>query len=121
MNHPSDDALLLLAYGELEDAEREAATAHLAACVLCGRRFDALERARVAADWALARPPRRRLRWATLGALSAAAVVTAVLVRARAEPPRPLAVAVPRYAVAALAPIDSILTRLEQEKPHAIP
>jgi len=78
MNHPSDDALLLLAYGELDDAARDAATAHLAACEGCGRRFDALERARVAADWALTRPPRRRSRWAALGALSAAAVVTAV-------------------------------------------
>jgi len=36
-------------------------------------------------------------------------------------PPPPLAIAVPRYAVAALAPIDSILTRLEQEKAYAIP
>jgi len=121
MTHPSEDALLLLAYGELPDAEREAATAHLAVCDVCSRRFDALERARIAADWAIASHPGRRLRWGALGALSAAAVVTAVLLGGRSEPPRPLAVAVPRYAVTALAQIDSILTRLEQENLYAIP
>src|SRR2546422_135436 len=75
----------------------------------------------IAADGAIASHPGRRLRWGALGALSAAGVVTAVLLGGRSEPPRPLAVAVPRYAVTALAPIDSILTRLEQENLYAIP
>ena len=121
MNHPTDDALLLLAYGELPDAERDAATAHVAACGACGRRFDAIERARVAADWALPRPRRRWSRWAVLGALSAAAVLAAVLLRGRLEPSRPPSLALPRYVAPGLAPIDSILTRLEQEKPYAMP
>lgn len=133
MNHPSEDTLLLLAYGELEEEEREAATAHLASCAECRARLDTLERARVALDWAMSpgsasaegavpRLQPRRARWiVALGALAAAAVLAAVLLRPAPEPSRPLALALPRYSDPALAPIDSILTHLEQEKPYAIP
>ena len=54
------------------------------------------------------------------GALAAAAVLAVVLLRARPEAAL-LSIKPPRYAAPELAPIDSLLTRLEQEKPYAIP
>ena len=48
MNHPSDDLLLLLAYGELPVSEAAAAEAHLAACPACRAQLERLERPRVA-------------------------------------------------------------------------
>lgn len=123
MTHPTEDTLLLLAYGELEGEERDAVTAHLGSCDDCGRRFTALERARIAADWALAPPvaPRRRVRWVALVALAGAATLAVVLLRPEQPQPGRLSLEVPRYTNPALAPIDSVLTRLEQEKPYAIP
>jgi anti-sigma factor RsiW len=121
MTHPTDDALLLFAYGELPAHEAEGLTEHLGACPVCRTRLAPLERGRVAVDWAAGPPPRRRRAWtAGLGALAAAAVLAVVLLRARPETV-PLSVKLPRYAVPDLAPIDSLLTRLEQEKPYAIP
>ena len=123
MTHLSDDTLLLLAYAELSDADRDAAGAHLAECATCGRRFADLERTRVATDWALAPLPSRRRRWRLwLGALPLAAGVIAVLVIHDRHPkPNPIVRAWSRYAVPELVPIDSMLTRLEQEKLYGMP
>lgn len=118
--HPTADTLTLFAYGELDPAEDQAVTTHLAACAPCRAALGAIERARVAADEAFASPPRRTLRWALLGGLAAAAVVALVLLRPEPRAPT-LSLAVPRYLVPELAPIDSMLTRLEQEKLYAIP
>jgi anti-sigma factor RsiW len=119
MNHPSEDTLLLLAYGELDETERETAHGHLAGCPECRARLDTLERARVALEWTL---PRRRARGlVALVALAAAATLAVVLLRPAHPQPGPLSLALPRYTNPALAPIDSVLTRLEQEKPYAIP
>ena len=115
MNHLTEDTLLLIAYGERE------ADLHLAHCLDCRARLAAIERARVAVDWAQAPPSRRRaMRWAALVGLAAAAVVALVLLRPLPRTP-PLALSVPRYAVPELTPIDSMLTQLEQERFHAIP
>jgi hypothetical protein len=123
MTHPSEDALLLLAYDELGEPQAAELAAHLVACADCRARLEAIERARVAADWVLASRavPRRRIpRAVGLGALAAAAVL-AVLWLWPLQRPLPLLLAVPRYAAPGLAPIDSILTRLEQENLYAIP
>jgi hypothetical protein len=118
MNHPSEDALLLFAYG---DPEADDLTRHLGDCAACRARLQAIERARVAVELVVsrARVPRPALRWAVIG-LAAAAGLALVLLRPRPVTP-PLAIAVPRYAIPELAPIDSMLTRLEQERIHAIP
>jgi len=123
MTHATDDALLLLAYGDLDGAERDSVSRHLADCADCRRRFDALARAREAVDWALADEPRRSRRRtaAIVGAMSLAAALAALLFTARPTSSPALALTVPRYASPGLAPIDSMLTRLEQEPTHAIP
>lgn len=121
MTHPSEDTLLLLAYDELSDTQAADVALHLGACADCRARLAGLERARVAADWALGRPaPRRLPRVAAFAALAVAALLAVVLFRARPEPAA-LSLTLPRYAVPELAAIDSLLTRLEQEKPYAIP
>jgi len=123
MTHPSEDTLLLLAYDELGESQAAELASHLLACADCRGRLEAIEQARVAADWALPFPavPRRGIpRLVRLGALAAVAVLAVVWLWPRPSP-LPLSLAVPRYAAPGLAPIDSILTRLEQEKPYAIP
>ncbi len=123
MTHISADTLLLLAYDELGEPQAAEVASHLVACADCRGRLEAIEQARVAADWALAPPavPRHGIpRLVRLRALAAVAVLAVVWLWPRPSP-LPLSLAVPRYAAPGLAPIDSILTRLEQEKPHAIP
>ena len=117
--HPDDDALLLYAYGE---AGADDFTAHLGECSVCRARLVAIERPRVAADWALPRAAavRHPVRWTLLGGLAAAAVLAVVLLRPQPVTPA-LSLTVPRYVVPELAPIDSMLTRLEEEKLYAIP
>jgi len=121
MTHATDDALLLFAYGELPDQEAAALTEHLGGCAPCRARLAPLEYGRVAVAWAVGRPVRRRRLWpVALGALAAAAVLAVVLLRARPETPS-LSLTLPRYTAPGLAPVDSVLTRLEQEKLYAIP
>ena len=123
MTHPSEDALLLLAYDELSEPEAAELATHLVACADCRGRLETIERARIGADWVLASPavPRRGIpRAVGLGALAAAAVLAVMWLWPR-QRPLPLSLAVPRYVAPGLAPIDSILTRLEQENLYAIP
>jgi len=120
MNHPHEDDLLRLAYGELAGTAAADAERHLRSCATCRERFLQLERTRVAAEWALARRPQRRLRWGAVTLAAAAALLVMVMFRARPEPSA-LSLTLPRYTAPGLAPIDSLLTRLEQEKPYAIP
>jgi anti-sigma factor RsiW len=121
MMHPTDDALLLFAYGELPDPEAAALTRHLGDCAACRARLAPIDRSRVAVDWAVGRRALRRRVWTVaLGALAAAAVLAVVLLRARPEMAS-LSLTLPRYTAPGLAPVDSLLTRLEQEKLHAIP
>ncbi len=121
MTHPTDDALLLFAYGDLPDSEAAALGEHLGGCPACRARLAPLDRSRVAVDWATGGSVRQRRGWAVaFGALAAAAVLAVVLLRARPETPS-LSLTLPRYTARGLAPIDSLLTRLEQEKLYAIP
>jgi len=121
MTHPTDDALLLFAYGDLPDSEAAALGEHLGGCPVCRARLAPLDRTRVAVAWAMGASVRQRRGWAVaFGALAAAAVLAVVLLRARPETAL-LSIKPPRYAAPELAPIDSLLTRLEQEKPYAIP
>lgn len=120
MMHPHEDHLMLLAYGELPASEATELEPHLAVCATCRAQLERLERARVALDMALAGPTRGRLGWVPV-ALAAAAVLVAVMVLSPRRDTSPLSLTLPRYTAPGLAPIDSLLTRLEQEKPYAIP
>ena len=130
MNHPSDDRLLLLAYGELPESEAAAAESHLAACPTCRAQFERLERSRVALDVAMPRTRRHVTRWVAAG-LAAAAVLATVWLAG--SPPRrdvdqawrPPAVwsATAGYVAGGrpMVEIDAQLTRLEQERYYGLP
>ena len=130
MTHPTEDRLLLLAYGELPEAEAREADVHLAGCPTCRTAFERLERSRVALDVAM---PRRRqpvARWVAAG-LAAAAVVAAVMLTTSNPPKapdegwRPASVwsATAGYVAGgrAMVEIDAQLTRLEQERYYGLP
>jgi len=130
MNHPNDDRLLLLAYGELPEADAAAAEVHLAACPVCRAHLERLERSRVALDVAMPRARRRATRWVAAG-LAAAAVLATVWLAG--SPPhddvdkgwRPPAVwsATAGYVDGGrtMVEIDAQLTRLEQERYYGLP
>ena len=127
MNHPTDDELLLLAYGEVPEPRNAAIESHVAACQTCRATLAELERGRVALDVAL--PPRRRSTrmWIAL----AAAAVLAGLVMARPGPahdpttrwtPTTTWSATAGYVTdRAMVDIDAQLTRLEQERYYGRP
>jgi anti-sigma factor ChrR (cupin superfamily) len=131
MNHPTEDQLLLLAYGELPEPHAVAIESHVTACRVCGDQLAQLERARVALDVAL--PERRPVtRWAALGTLAAAAAVVGVLltrtppaaaVAAHGWNPTTVWSATAGYVAGgnAVVDIDAQLTRLEQERSYALP
>ena len=127
MNHPTNDALLLLAYGELPGSQISQVEAHVAACLACRETLAQLERGRAALD--IAMPPRRRSGriWIAL----AAAAVLAGLVMAR---PGPAPVSTERWTPTktwsatagyvtgeTLVDIDAQLTRLERERYYGLP
>jgi hypothetical protein len=127
MNHPHEDRLLLLAYGDLPEAEAAAVEVHVAACAACGVALDRLERARVALDWAVPEG-RRPARWVAAG-LAPAAVLAAVLFTRGGshglEPWQPSHVWSTTAGYIAggqpLVEIDAQLTRLEQERTYVLP
>ncbi|HEV8263398.1 MAG TPA: hypothetical protein VGQ06_00495 [Gemmatimonadales bacterium] len=130
MNHPHEDDLLLLAYGELPDAHTAELEGHLGACATCRGVFERFERSRVALEVAVPRARRWAARW--VAAALAAAAVVAVVVLARPEPPRnpedgwrPATAwsATAGYIAggAAVVEIDAKLTRLEKERSYVLP
>jgi anti-sigma factor RsiW len=133
MSHPQEDDLLLLAYGELDDAATADVERHLADCAPCREKFVALERSRIAVDWAATRSARgrRAARWAAVTVLAAAAGVAGVLLTARPPAgerpsgwPRPLEWSTTAGYLAggpAVITIDAQLTRLEQEWSYVHP
>jgi hypothetical protein len=132
MNHPTEDQLLLLAYGETAGDTAAQLDAHVASCSQCHERLARLERARVALDVALPEPQRPVLAWAALGALAAAALVAGVLFTrtapsgngaARGWHPTTVWSATAGYVAGgnAMVDIDAQLTRLEQERSYALP
>ena len=130
MNHPTEDQLLLHAYGELPEPHALEIESHIAACAECAQQLAQLERGRVALDVAL--PPRRRsaTRWIAV-ALAAAALFAGVVVTKQGPTRSPTERWTPTttwsatagYVAggSALIDIDAQLTRLEQELPHARP
>jgi len=121
MNHLTQDQLVLHAYDEAPEPDREIALTHLASCATCRDRLARVERARVAVDLARPASPRRAARYVVLAGLAAAAVVAAVLLRPTAPGASTATLALPRYVAPELAPIDSILTGLEQQRTYANP
>lgn len=127
MNHPTDDELLLVAYGEVPEPRNSEIESHLAACRMCRATLAELERGRVALDVAL--PPRRRS--ARMWIALAAAAALAGFVMARPGPARdPTTRWTPTTTWSATAgyvtdramvDIDAQLTRLEQERYHGRP
>jgi len=129
MNHPHEDQLLLLAYGDLPAAETAETEAHLATCDDCRTQFALLDRSRVALDWASPKP-RRRARWIAVGLAAAAAVAVILLTGGPSvdEPPsgwpgqRPWSTTAGYIAGGQpLIAIDAQLTRLEQERSYGLP
>ncbi len=127
MNHPHEDRLLLLAYGELPDADAAELETHLAACAACREDLARLERTWVALEWAVP-TQRRRARWIAAG-LAAAALLAAVFLTRRGSPQQevwqPLHVWSPTAGYMAGGPsvveIDAQLTRLERERFYGWP
>ena len=129
MNHPHEQRLLLLAYGELPDVEAAEVEAHVAACAACREALERLERARVALDWAVPRR-RRPVRWIAAG-LAAAALLAAVLLSRHSSAPGVAGAWQTSHVWSAtagyiaggpsLVQIDAQLTRLEQEWYHGLP
>ena len=130
MNHPTNDELLLLAYGELPESAAAQVEAHVATCPVCRTQFAGLEHARVALDAALPRRRRAYAAWAAV-ALAAAAVLTGVLIMKsgpfKHEAPRwnPTTTwsATAGYVTGgkAMLDIDAQLTRLERERSYGLP
>jgi len=131
MNHPHEDDLLLLTYGELDGAAAAQVERHLAACAPCHELFIRLARSRVAVEWATARLARRVARWTVVSLLAAAAAVAAITLAGRPSPtdrppgwPRPLQWSTTAGYLAggrAVIAIDAELTRLEQGWSYARP
>jgi anti-sigma factor RsiW len=132
MNHPHEDDLLLLAYGELDAAATAEVERHLASCAPCQERFLSLDRGRVAAEWAIAGSRRPLARWTAVTVLAAAAVAAILLVGRPAPADRSPAwhpsgalkwSATAGYLAGgdAVITIDAQLTRLEQEWSYARP
>jgi len=127
MNHPNEDRLLLLAYGELPGADAAQVEAHVAMCLACREQFERLERARVALAWAVPNERRPR-RWIAAGFAAAAVLATVFFMRGGSRGPKPwqpVHVWSPTAGYIAggqpLVEIDAQLTRLEQERTYARP
>jgi len=135
-NHPDQDDLLLLAYGELDPVATADVERHVASCAECHERFLSLERGRVALEWTTTAPARTRrqvVRWggAALAALAAAAAVAAILLtggpssdeRSSGWPGQRPWSATAGYIAGGqpLITIDAQLTRLEQERSYVRP
>ncbi len=129
MNHPTNDELLLLAYGELAETEIARVEAHLAECAACRAEFTQLDSAQVVLETALASPRRTRHRW-IVGLFAAAAVLATVFLASSARPPKMHPGWLPTstwsgtagyVTSSALMDIDAQLTRLEQERQYGWP
>jgi hypothetical protein len=132
MNHPHEDDLLLLAYGELDDAAAAELQRHVAACTQCRDRLIRLERGRAALEWATPARPRVR-QWSAVGVLAAAAALAGIMLVGGPSPddrptspewPRPLAWSSTAGYIAggpSVVEIDAQLTRLEQERSYVLP
>ena len=130
MNHPTEDQLLLLAYGELPAPHAGEIETHIAACAVCAQQLAQLEQGRVALDVAL--PARRRRAVTVWGTVALAAAVLAAVTMLMSGPSRdPTERWTPTttwsttagYVTGgkAMADIDAQLTRLERERYYGLP
>jgi len=130
MNHPTEDQLLLLAYGELPAPHASEIETHIAACAVCAQQLAQLERGRVALDVAL--PARRRRAVTVWGTMALAAAVLAAVTMLKSGPSRdqterwtPTTTwsTTAGYVTGgkAMADIDAQLTRLERERYYGLP
>jgi len=130
MNHPTENELLLLAYGELPSPRAAEIDSHATACRTCQEKLAQLERGRVALDVAM--PPHRRTAFVWAAFTLAAAAVLAGVVITKSEPSRdPTERWTPTTTWSAtagyvtggktIADIDAQLTRLEQERYYGLP
>ncbi len=130
MNHPTEDELLFLAYGELPDLRAAEVDSHATACRECQEKLTQLERGRVALDIAVPARRRNAIVWATV-ALAAAAVVAGVVIIKSGPSRDPTERWMPTTTWSAtagyvtggkaIADIDAQLTRLEQERYYGLP
>ncbi len=130
MNHPTEDELLLLVYGELPGPQAAEIDSHATACRACQEKLAQLECGRAAVD--LATPARRpnAIVWGTL-ALAAAAVIAGVVItksgpsheRTEHWTPTTTWSTTAGYVTGgkAMVDIDVQLTRLEQERYYGLP
>ena len=130
MIHPTEDQLLLLAYGELPAPHASEIETHIAACTVCAQQLAQLERGRVALDVAL--PARRRRAVTVWGTMALAAAVLAAVTMLKSGPSRdqterwtPTTTwsTTAGYVTGgkAMADIDAQLTRLERERYYGLP
>jgi len=130
MSHPTDDQLLLLAYGELPAPHASEIETHIAACTVCAQQLAQLERGRVALDVAL--PARRRRAVTVWGTMALAAAVLAAVTMLKSGPSRDQTerwTPTTTWSTTAgyvtggktMADIDAQLTRLERERYYGLP
>ena len=127
MTHPTNDELLLLAYGELLEPQVTELECHVAACQACRATLAEIERGRVALDVAL--PPRRRSPRIWLALAAAAALAGVVMARpgpthdaaARWTPTTTWSATAGYVTDRAMLDIDAQLTRLERERYYGLP
>ena len=128
MNHPTEDELLLLAYGELPDPRAAEIDSHAAACRTCQEMLAQLERGRVALNVAVPAGRRKAIVWATLALAAGLAGVLII----KSGPSRDPGVrwtstttwsATAGYVTGgkAMADIDAQLTRLERGRYYGLP
>ncbi len=130
MNHPTEDELLLLAYGELPDPRAAEIDSHAAACRTCQEKLAQIEGGRVALDLAVPRRRRTAIVWAAFTLAAAAALAGVVITKSgpSRDPterwtPTTTWSATAGYVAGgtAMVEIDAQLTRLEQERYYGLP
>jgi len=129
MNHPTEDQLLLLAYGELPEPHANEIETHIAACAVCAQQLAQLERGRVALDVALPARRRRVIVWGTVALAAAVLAAVTILKSGPSRDPTERWTPTTTWSKTAgyvtggkaMADIDAQLTRLERERYYGLP
>jgi len=129
MNHPTEDQLLLLAYGELPEPHANEIETHIAACAVCAQQLAQLERGRVALDVALPARRRRVIVWGTVALAAAVLAAVTILKSGPSRDPTERWTPTTTWSTTAgyvtggkaMADIDAQLTRLERERYYGLP
>ena len=129
MSHPTEDELLLLAYGELPAPHANEIETHIAACAVCAQQLAQLERGRVALDVALPARRRRVIVWGTVALAAAVLAAVTILKSGPSRDPTERWTPTTTWSTTAgyvtggkaMADIDAKLTRLERERYYGLP